>query len=98
MTWTRTDVSLSYNSTGAKASQPGILGNTVWEYTAVGAGNVQLQLEMSNDNAGWEIADSILLTGAGDHTFSVNVNSWRWWRINVIAITATSVSIETSGG
>lgn len=98
MAWTRSNVSVSYNTTGPQISQPGILGNTVIQYIQVGAGAVQLVLECSNDNASWETAESITLGSPGDHIFSVLVNSWRYFRINIISLTATSVQVEISGG
>lgn len=98
MAWTRTDRQHTYSSAGPQASQAGILGNTVFQFTQTGAGAVQLNLEVSNDNSGWEIADSITLASALDHTYSVLVNSWRWYRINVVSISSTNVIVEVSGG
>jgi hypothetical protein len=100
MTWTRTNVSLSYSSgtVGPQAAQAGILGNTVLQYTQHGAGAVVLDLEVSNDTNVWEVADSITTSGDGDHTYSVLVNSWKWYRMNISTLSATSLAIEISGG
>lgn len=98
MAWTRTDRTHTLTVAGPQAWQPGILGNSVHQFIQTGAGAVQLQLEVSNDAASVEIADSITLSSAGDHSFAVLVNSWRWYRVNVISITATNVVDEVSGG
>ena len=98
MTWTRTDRTHTLTTAGPQASQAGILGNTVFHYIQTGAGAVQLELQLSNDNASWEVGDSLTLGSAGDHTYSVVVNSWRWYRINVVSITSTNLIVEVSGG
>ena len=98
MTWTRTNVSRSYNTTGPQATEADILGNRVFQFTQAGAGAVQLDLELSNDNAGWESAGTITLNSSGDHSYLVVVNSWQWFRVNVAVRTATSVALEMSGG
>lgn len=98
MAWTRTNLSFSLTGTGPQTSQAGILGNTVYQYIQVGAGAIQFTLEFSNDNASWEIGDSITLSGGGDKSYSVSVNSWRWWRINIQSNTASSLTLEVSGG
>ena len=98
MAWTRTDRTHTLTVAGAQAWQAGILGNTVFQFIQTGAGAVQLQLEVSNDASSVEIADSITLGASGDHTFSVLINSWRWYRINVISITSTNVIADVSGG
>ena len=98
MAWTRTDRTHTLTVAGPQAWQGGILGNTVHQFIQTGAGAVQLQLEVSNDAASVEIADSITLNSSGDHSFSVLINSWRYYRINVISITATNVIEEVSGG
>lgn len=98
MVWTRTNVSRSYNTTGAQTTEPVILGNSVYQFIQVGAGAVQLTVELSNDNASWETLGTIALSAPGDKSFLTSVNSWRWFRVNISVLTATSVNLELSGG
>lgn len=98
MTWTRTNVSRSYTTTGPQTTEADVLGNRVFQFTQGGVGAVQLDLEMSNDNIGWESAGSIGLSTPGDHSYLVVVNSWRYFRVNLAVLTATSVALEMSGG